>query len=134
MPIVSKKRMSLGFPLWEAGPDLAFLFLALRLITSEPQEGMPSAANPLYASAKRLLALLESSGLTSLMYLQALVLVALYEFGQAIYPAAWMTVGACVRYADLLGLPNYKSGNITMGMCVSEPKPQPLPFSEGVRD
>ncbi|RYP43048.1 hypothetical protein DL768_010106 [Monosporascus sp. mg162] len=31
------------------------------------------------------------SRLTSLMYLQALVLVALYEYGQGIYPAAWMT-------------------------------------------
>lgn len=112
--------MSLGFPLLDAGPDLALLFLAMRIITTQPQDGVRPAELPLYGCVKRVLAMVESSGLVSLMYLQALVLVALYEFGHAIYPAAWMTVGACVRYADMLGLPNFKDGNVTLGICVSK--------------
>ncbi|RYP20384.1 hypothetical protein DL765_002842 [Monosporascus sp. GIB2] len=34
---------------------------------------------------------LKNTGTASLMYLQALILVALYEYGQGIYPATWMT-------------------------------------------
>ncbi|KAI0473989.1 hypothetical protein GGR56DRAFT_676430 [Xylariaceae sp. FL0804] len=48
---------------------------------------------------------------------QALVLVALYEYGQGIYPAAWMTVAQCVRYADFIGLPSYKDSNSVLGHC-----------------
>lgn len=120
MPVVSKKRMSLGFPLWEAGPDLALLFLTMKLITCEPQDGILPAELSLYASAKRFLALLEARGTASLMYLQAVILVALYEYGHGIYPAAWMTVGSGVRYAEFLGLPSYKDSTTTLGTCVSQ--------------
>ncbi|RYP86583.1 hypothetical protein DL770_004882 [Monosporascus sp. CRB-9-2] len=48
---------------------------------------------------------------------QALILVALYEYGQGIYPAAWMTVGQCVRYADFIGLPSYQDSNNILGQC-----------------
>ncbi len=91
-PIISKKRMNLGIPLWEGGPDLALLFLAMKLVTSLPEEGVASADSPVYTACKRGLALLESSGTMTLHYLQAMLLVALYEYGHAIYPAAWMTV------------------------------------------
>lgn len=106
MPIVSKKRLSRNMlnPLWEAGPDLALLFLTMKLIISRPQEGLDNWSNPVYSAAKRFLALMEASGMVSLMVLQAYVLVALYEIGQSIYPSAWMSVGACVRYGQILGI------------------------------
>jgi hypothetical protein len=30
--------------------------------------------------------------------------MAVYEYSHSIYPAAWMTVGACARFAELLGI------------------------------
>ena len=93
--------MDLGILVQNSGPDLAMLFLAMKLvITSADEVGDDS----LYSLAKNFLATLEHHGVISLLCLQAMVLVALYENSHAIYPAAWMTIGACARYADMLGL------------------------------
>jgi hypothetical protein len=102
MPIISKRRMDLGIPLRNAGPDLAMLFLAMKLVTSQPDEG--ATESPFYLASKNFLSVLEAKGEVSLLCLQAMVLVAIYEYGHAVYPAAWMTVGACARYADILGI------------------------------
>jgi hypothetical protein len=91
-------------PLWEAGPDLALLFLSMKLITSRPQDGIDSSQSPIYLSTKRFISLLESAGTASLLLLQANVLVTWFEYGQAIYPAAWMSAGWCIRYGNLLGV------------------------------
>lgn len=40
----------------------------------------------------------------SILVLQAGVLVALYELGHGIYPAAFLSIGACARYAHALGI------------------------------
>jgi hypothetical protein len=101
LPMVSKKRLDMGLPLQNAGPDLAMLFLAMKLIT-EPVTPVPDLT--LYREAKTFVALLESDGVISLFLLQAMILIAVYEFGHAIYPAAWMTTGACARYSDILGI------------------------------
>ncbi|KEF56228.1 uncharacterized protein A1O9_07809 [Exophiala aquamarina CBS 119918] len=101
MPVISKKRLNLGIAVHHRGPDSAMLFLAMRLITSPP--GIDNASH-LYKLSKSFLANLEADGCASYLYLQALLLVALYEYSHAIYPAAWMTVGACARYVELLGL------------------------------
>jgi hypothetical protein len=91
--------MDLGFSIQDSGPDVAMLFLAMKLITS-PHKPHSS----LYSNAKTFLAHFEASGYVSLLVLQAMVFVAAYEYGHAIYPAAWLTVGACSRYAEMLGL------------------------------
>lgn len=101
MPVISKKRLNLGIAVHHRGPDIAMLFLAMRLITSPPGA---NNADCLYKLSKSFLASLEADGCASYLYLQALFLVALYECSHAIYPAAWMTVGACARYVELLGL------------------------------
>lgn len=111
--------MTLGHTLGEAGPDLAMLFLGMKLIVTLPVEGMDSADNPVYRAAKRLLALLESGGCVSLLCLQGMILVALYEYGQGIYPAAWMSVAACARYAEMCGLPGFKESWAVLGAVVS---------------
>lgn len=119
-PIVSRKRMLIGTSLWEAGPDLAMLFLAMLLVSCREFVGRECAArHPLYAASKRFLALLEAGGNVSLMHLQAMLLVAVYEFGHALYPAAWMTVAQCARYVDVLGLPSFKESSLMLGSCVS---------------
>lgn len=103
----------MGYQLWEAGGDVALLLLSMKLITSQPQRGFAASENYLYTASKRYAALLENIGTTSLTYLQAIILISLYEYGQGVYPAAYMTVGQCIRYAELLGLPSYKD-TVTM--------------------
>jgi hypothetical protein len=105
-PIISKKRINLGMSLRNAGPDIAMLFTAMKLIISQPGSNMivDSSSDSLYRLAKNFLQLLEANGCLSLPCLQAMILIALYEYSHAIYPAAWMTIGACSRYADILGI------------------------------
>jgi len=106
-------------PLWEAGPDLALLFLCMKLITSRPQDGMGSSQNPLYISAKRFVALMEATGTASLLVLQSNLLVTWFEYGQAIYPAAWMSAGWCVRYGNMLGISGDELAVELLGRLVS---------------
>jgi hypothetical protein len=106
-------------PMWEAGPDLALLFLCMKLIITTPQDGLGNHQNPIYTASKRFIALMESNGITSLLVLQAYILVALYEIGQAIYPGAWMSVGLCVRYGLLLGINGHESVADLLGLPVS---------------
>ncbi|KAK1597463.1 uncharacterized protein LY79DRAFT_700829 [Colletotrichum navitas] len=44
----------------------------------------------------------------------AMVLVAYFEYAHAVYPAAWLTVASCMRYADFLGLPGLRESNLTL--------------------
>ena len=116
---MSKKRLQMGVAVWNAGPDMAMLFLAMKLVTTLPNEGIAPGRHPIYVAAKRFLVLLEAAGVFSLQYLQAMLLVAIYEIGHAIYPSAWMTVGACSRYADLVGIPSFKESCSMIGTIVS---------------
>lgn len=114
LPIVSKKRMHMGHALGQGGPDLAMLFLAMKLATTQPADGVAAAHHAIYRTAKRFMSSLEHGGATSLMVLQSMVLIAYFEFGHGIYPSAWTTVGACVRFVDFLGLPRFYEGNILL--------------------
>jgi hypothetical protein len=107
-------------PMWEAGPDLALLFLCMKLITTRPQDGLENLQNPIYTASKHFISLMESIGMTSLLVLQAYILVALYEIGQAIYPGAWMSVGSCVRYGLLLGINGHESAAELLGRPVGK--------------
>jgi hypothetical protein len=60
--------------------------------------------NFLYRTAKRFLHEVETAGILSTHVLQAGLLVALYEMGHAMYPAAYLTVGTCARYGLALGI------------------------------
>lgn len=112
--------MNLGLSLADGGPDLALLFLSMNLIITVPGPELASAADShLYRAAKRFLFLLESAGTATILYLQALILVTLYEYSHAIYPAAWLSVGNCVRFANMLGLPSYSEATSILGPCVS---------------
>jgi len=122
MPIFSQKRLTrnMANPLWEAGPDLALLFLCMKLVISRPQDGIESSQNPIYVSAKRFIALMEATGTASLLMLQANILVAWFEYGQAIYPAAWMSAGWCTRYGNMLGINGNEHTTDLIGRPVSK--------------
>jgi hypothetical protein len=124
-PIISHKRLDLNLvnPFWEAGPDLALLFLCMKLITSRPVDGLECAQSPVYITAKRFIALMEAAGMVSLLVLQSNILVTLYEYGQAIYPAAWMSAGWCVRYGTLLGINGFDESPQLLEPLVSNATP-----------
>ncbi|KAK4681897.1 hypothetical protein QC764_111610 [Podospora pseudoanserina] len=114
-PFISKKRMELGLSLWEAGPELAFLFLGMKLVSTPVNNGVEPAGNPLYTAAKRFWASLEQAGSVSLQFVQGMVLVTVYEMGQGIYPAAWISVGVLGRWVEVLGLPGFRRGGVVLG-------------------
>lgn len=58
----------------------------------------------MYQAAKDLLSRLEACNVISLRVLQAALLIALYEISNAIYPAAYLTVGHCARVGHVLGI------------------------------
>lgn len=106
MPFISKKRfydIHLR-TLPPSQPDVVLLLLCLKLITSFPPARPRDARTPLYCAAKHFYLDLECEGAFSIVIVQAGVLLALYEIGHGIYPAAFLTIGACARYAHALGI------------------------------
>lgn len=67
-----------------------------------PNERNPRT--PAYLAAKSFYLDLEIQGVVSLQVLQAQILIALFEFGHAIYPSAVVSVDACVAYGKALGI------------------------------
>lgn len=105
-PIVSKPRLygHLLNPLVPRRTDVALLILCMRLATLFPTEGLPIDLTPEYLAAKRFHSELEGAGAFSTQILQAGVLISLYEYGHAIYPAAYLSIGACARYGISSGM------------------------------
>lgn len=121
MPILSRKYL-LQEPTdvpWDGGSDVALLYLCMKLVASGLPDGAESSRAPLYLTAKRFASLLEMNGAVSLQRLQANLLIVWYEYGHAIYPAAWMTAGWCVRYGNLLGLSGHHEAIQLLGRPVS---------------
>ncbi|KAK0656550.1 hypothetical protein B0T16DRAFT_452108 [Cercophora newfieldiana] len=113
-PFISRKRLTIGTSLWEGGPDVAMLFLGMMLVCSEPGgEG----GEGLYVAARGFLGSLVDAGCVSLGLLQGMVLVAVWEVGMGAYPAAWMRVAECARYAEMLGIPGFKESAGVLGGC-----------------
>ncbi|KAH9204335.1 hypothetical protein DL95DRAFT_398601 [Leptodontidium sp. 2 PMI_412] len=121
MPIVSKTRLyrHLLNPLVPRRTDVALLILCMKLVTQSPtstsgqdmedvdvdevgemKDWLPPVE---YLAAKRLHAELAEGGGFSTQVLQSGVLIALYEYGHAIYPAAYLSIGACARYGISAG-------------------------------
>jgi hypothetical protein len=106
MPIISKARLYGHYlnPLIQPRVDVALLVLCMRLVAIIPPPGMVMPAVPEYLAAKALYHQIETAEGFSLLVLQSGVLLALYEFGHAIYPAAYLSIGACARYGTSAGL------------------------------
>lgn len=106
MPFIAKRRvydtyLHVNLP---SHPDLVFLFLAQKLITTLSSTGSQTMRTPLYSATKHFHLELETSSMLSVPLLQGNLLIALYEIGHAIYPAAYLTIGSCARYAYALGI------------------------------
>jgi Fungal specific transcription factor domain len=105
MPIVSKIHFygRLLNPLAPRRSDVVLLVLCMRLIVMLPGEA-PMSRAPEYLAAKRFYVDLELSGGFTPQILQAGILIALYEYGHAIYPAAYLTIGSLARYGISSGI------------------------------
>lgn len=115
MPIVSRYRFynHLMNPLLEHRSDLTILLFCMRLISWSAVDHADGdkPRTRAYLAAKRLLVDAESAGILTLQILQAIVLVAIYEVGHGIYPAAYVTIGTCARYGTALGIDRQKSSD-----------------------
>ena len=106
MPFISKKRFYDLYlrPSSQSRADFVLLALAIKLITSFPPESPRNPRTSLYHTTKHFHLEVEGSSNLSVLVLQAGILLALYELGHAIYPACYLTIGACARYAYALGI------------------------------
>lgn len=105
LPFISKKRFYGQHlrPSFQSEPDVVLLLLALKLITTLPQHPR-KPRTPSYHAVKQFNLELESSTMLSTPILQAGIILALYELLHGIYPAAFLSIGACARYAHALGI------------------------------
>lgn len=109
-PILSKKRIELL--LTDAGfdptPDVALLFSTMHLLTDESSDYRSNVRNNTYWIVKNYAVTLEVNAVMTPQLLQSKVLIALYEIGHGIYPAAYLSIGNCATFVKALGLDNRK--------------------------
>lgn len=113
LPIVCRNHFfnaSLN-PLSPRRAESTLLALCMKLYCTTAVHDGGSQKPALYRTSKRYLSEIEAGGLMSLQVLQAAVFIALYEIGNAIYPAAYLTVGACARYGIALGFDKLMTDN-----------------------
>jgi hypothetical protein len=104
IPFLSKKSFNerLLSPFAPRGTDITLLFACIRLVCSVPKgESVESSA---YITIKDSFLEAEIAGVFSIRILQAWILLCIYEFGHAIYPSAYLSIGVCARYAAALGI------------------------------
>lgn len=105
LAIISKKIYYglLLNPLVQRRADVAFLCLCMKLVIAKPSE-LNIVDLDEYVAAKQYLLELEAAGVFTLQILQGRMLMALFEFGHGVYPAAYMSVSACITHAIALRL------------------------------
>ncbi|KAL7795570.1 hypothetical protein V8C43DRAFT_279404 [Trichoderma afarasin] len=84
-------------------PDTALLLLSMKLILEVPTNN-DAEHSRLYVIAKQFCHTLD--GLYTLTKLQATLIIAVYELGHAIFPAAYTSIGTCASHGITLGLHN----------------------------
>ncbi|EHK42205.1 hypothetical protein TRIATDRAFT_229754 [Trichoderma atroviride IMI 206040] len=115
MPIISRVRLtSLADVELNSRPraDFALLLLTMKLIQQVPGSSSDAVRDPLYLCTKEFAASLDIAGVYTLLKLQAQLLIAVYEMGHGIFPAAYVSVGCCVTQAMTLGIHNREAPQI----------------------
>jgi hypothetical protein len=115
MPIIGRVRLtSLADLELNSRPraDFALLLLSMKLIQDVPGSSSNAVRDPLYVCVKEFSASLDISGVYTLLKLQAQLLIAVYEMGHGIFPAAYASMGCCVTQAMTLGIHNREAPQI----------------------
>ena len=116
LPIISRRRFyhHVLNPLVSPSADTTLLLLSMKLAVSTHREFTEASRNPLYLAVKRFFLEFEISGALTIQLLQAGVLISVYEFGNAIYPSAYISIGICARYGSTLAV-NSPMGSAGVG-------------------
>lgn len=106
LPIISKERMhrDLHIPLENTSADLALLCLCMQIVGERLPQALQNPQTSFYLSVKEYYFQVESAGFLSVQLLQAGVILAVYEFGHAIFPAAYITIGRCAKISHAIGV------------------------------
>lgn len=87
--------------------DMTILLLAMQT-NCQPKKDYGLATTEIYDLVKQGCLYAEQNNILSLRILQACLLLGLYELGNAIYPAAYLTIGHCARLGYAMGINNRK--------------------------
>ncbi|KAH8678789.1 hypothetical protein BGZ60DRAFT_251336 [Tricladium varicosporioides] len=106
LPIFSKARFynQVLNPLLPMHAEKALLILCMKAVTLCPSSERSMAMDPNYVAAKNFRAELEGAGVKGSNFLQASILLCLYEFGHAIYPEVYYSIAATVRLGVGFGM------------------------------
>ena len=107
MPMLSQKRILQRVNDFNSDADIGLsLLLVCMMLASEVPQNRDQAAkvSPLYCMAKEFYSRVERSCLISVQLLQSAILIAAYEMGYGIYPAASLSVGNAARLGIMMGL------------------------------
>lgn len=110
---------ALANPLMDRGADMALLFITMKLLTQPHSNPMQKSQSPLYQTVKSFLAQIEYQNVYSIHVIQAALLLAAYELGNSIYPAAYLTIGHCARMGHAMGLHNRKTTAQMLPRCTT---------------
>ncbi len=112
LPMLSRKRLhgSLATLAVNQNAGETLLVLCMKLCTQSTQDTSDRklVETDVYNTAKQCCFYAESGGFLSLQLVQSLILLAVYELGHAIYPAAYLTIGRASRLAGVIGLHSRK--------------------------
>jgi hypothetical protein len=105
MPIINKSKLDrlTDGTHKELRADVVLLLLCMKLVHEVPLDTYVEESS-LYVVIKRFSFTLDMAGIYSLLKLQASLLIAVYELGHAILPAAYRTIGDCARQGITLGI------------------------------
>ncbi|KAK0761215.1 hypothetical protein N5P37_006162, partial [Trichoderma harzianum] len=104
--IVSAQRFYARLPKIESpscGADFAALCLCVHLVLQLPLSHDSSMQSSLYVTVKGIISLLEATSFQSVEVIQCRILIAFYEIGHGIYPAAAASIGGCAKMARFAG-------------------------------
>lgn len=102
MPFIPRQDLwRLASNMSSKGEDI-LLLACIQLMMEPLHDG--EAVHKKYLAVKAAFMNAEIGGGLTIRSLQALLLVLFYEYGNALFPSAYMTIGACIRYARALGI------------------------------
>lgn len=107
--------MDLNIPVESISADLGLLYLCMQLVGVRLPPALQNPQATFYVDVREYHFLVESAGILSLHLLQAGLLLALYEFGHAIFPNAYITVGHCARIGHAMCIHHGASAPLLLG-------------------
>ncbi|EXJ90190.1 hypothetical protein A1O1_03289 [Capronia coronata CBS 617.96] len=105
LPMISKARLTQASndPQLKYDGTTVLLLTCMKLVTTTPHRNKAFEL-PLYQLAKQFYFCVETAGSICIPLLQSSVLIAVYEFSQGLYPAAYLTIAQAARHGTMMGL------------------------------